>query len=170
MHTARIALFALLFACALHAEDALVLDEPHAVKDGALTIATPKGWELKDVEGLLQIAIGPVEDGFGINVALAKDAFPGGLKEYAESNIDFAQKTSKNFKKVSQSDVKLDAGDAIRLITTSEQEGKQFRQVFYLLKHPAGGQLVLTCTTLVDKNDKLDALFESIAKSLKFDK
>jgi len=146
------------------------LDAPHAVKDGALSIATPKNWELKDVEGLLQIAVGPIEDGFATNIALAKDAFPGSLKEYAASNIAYCEKTAKEFKKVGESEVKLDAGDAIRLVTTSEQEGKHFRQVFYLLKHPAGGQLTLTCTTLAEKNDGFDTLFESIAKSLKFDK
>ena len=146
------------------------LDAPHAVKDGALSIATPKNWELKEVEGLLQIAVGPIDDNFATNVALAKDAFPGNLKEYAASNIAYCEKTAKEFKKVSDAEVKLDAGDAIRLVTTSEQEGKHFRQVFYLLKHPAGGQLTLTCTTLAEKNDAFDVLFESIAKSLKFDK
>lgn len=170
-HILPVALFVLLVqaagACLAEAKPAR-----HVEKAGGFSFVPPKDWAIKEFPGLkYKIAVGPAANGFAPNINAVDESFNGSLKEYVAASKQGLKGALKNFKEVSETEVKTDgSAPCIRLVAEDEQNGKKLRQSFYCFELAKGKMRVVTCSALAEGGEKLDSVFESAMKTLRAEK
>ncbi|HYV36154.1 MAG TPA: hypothetical protein VE988_10650 [Gemmataceae bacterium] len=151
-----------------------VQDKParHVEKDGGFSIELPPNWTAQEFGGLkFKILVGPVVNGFGSNMVFMDESSTSNLKDYVAASKKALQAVIKDIKEISETEMQTAEGAAcVRLVFEAEHQGIRLRQTVYCLDLAPGKKLAITCSTLADGGDKLDAVFEASAKSLRIEK
>src|SRR5882672_3527451 len=83
----------------------------HVEKVGGYSFVPPKDWTIKEFPGLkYKVAVGPAANGFAPNINFADEAFKGSLSDYVGANKKTLDTVLKNFKEVSQTELKTEDG------------------------------------------------------------
>ncbi len=154
-------LFIAVFAA--HAE----VGDRHVEQSGGYALRAPKGWQFREFPGLkYQVAFIAKPGGFSPNLNVVDEAYGGPLKIYVDENTKTLRKMFTGFRLVERSPFVTSSGvQGEKMITVSQQQNTQMRQVFYFFGGNRGKYFVVTCTTLAANGDALDAAFDESLKT-----
>jgi hypothetical protein len=143
----------------------------HVEKAGGFSFVVPEAWNARDFPGRkFKLIFGPSEAGFASNINVVDEAFDDSLDAYVKATTDVLPRVLKEYRLVKQDEFKTTTGVAgARLIVENEQGGKLLRQTFYIFGAPKT-MFVVTCSTLAEGGEKLDAVFETSMKTFRFEK
>jgi hypothetical protein len=137
---------------------------------GGFSYEPPKGWQLMDFAGAkYRISHGPAANGFAPNINVVEEKFSGSLSKYVDLNLESMKKAFSDITNLKREDFQTEDGaPAIRLITQNKQQGRMLRQTFYFFSN-SSRKYVVTCTTLADGGEALDATFADSMRTFRFD-
>jgi hypothetical protein len=139
-------------------------------KVGGFSYTLPEGWNLRELPGLkYRIAYSKPSNGFAPNVNFVDEAYTGPLAEYVRLNKENIVKAGLKYTFGAERAFATDSvGQAVRLETDAEQQGRKLRQIFYFLEAKTR-KFVATCSRLIDQPASSDAGCDAIVKSFKLE-
>jgi hypothetical protein len=137
---------------------------------GGFALCAPQGWAFRAFPGMkYKVALGPALDGFSANLNLVDEGFGGDLEHYVAANLATMRRVLTGFQILGQgaftTDQKL---EGYRVVTTSLQQDRQLRQIFYFLPAGRDRYFVVTGSALAahhDAHDAQDAAFDESVRS-----
>jgi hypothetical protein len=134
----------------------------HFEPAGGFSFSAPEGWQFREIPGMkYQFAIGPVSNSFSPNINIVDELYNGSLKNYVNANYDTLAKLFVQFKLLKRDGFVTASGiKGERMVTTSLQQNFLLRQTFYFLQGAKGKYFVVTCSTLAEGGEAVDAVFE----------
>lgn len=139
-------------------------------KAGGFSYTLPEGWNVREMPGLkYQIAFSKPSNSFAPNVNFVDETYAGPLAEYVKLNKDSIVKAKLKYTFGSEKAFATDhVGQAVRLETKTEQQGKKLSQIFYFLEAKTR-KFVATCSRLIGQPTSTDAGCDAIVKSFKLE-
>jgi hypothetical protein len=146
--------------------------ERHVEKAGGFSFVPPDNFILKELPGMkYKAAIGPPADGFAPNIVFVDEAHKGTLAEYVEANKKALKTTFKNYKEVTQKNLKTDSGAECAMLRIQRDEnGKALRQTFYLFELSPEKKMVATVSILASAAEKWEPILEASVKTFRVEK
>ena len=145
----------------------------HSEPDGGFSYVVPNGWTTRKIAGLTdyQILFGPPGETYVPNVNFQRENDPRTLDDYVASNIQGLKDAGLDFEIAQQpAPLKTDTQlDGRRLIIDLNDGDQRIRQTFYFICHQPR-MYVITASVLHEGCEEFDALFDTLAKSLRPEK
>jgi hypothetical protein len=144
----------------------------HVEKAGGFSFVPPEDFLLKELPGMkYKAAIGPAAGGFAPNIVFVDEAHKGTLAEYVEANKKGLKMTFKNYKEISEKNLKTDAGaECAMLRIQRDEKGKALRQTFYFFELSPERKMVATASTAVGAGEKWEPILEASVKTFRLEK
>jgi hypothetical protein len=135
-------------------------------KTGGFSYTLPTGWKVRGLPGLkYQIAYTQPSNSFAPNVNFVDEAYTGSLADYVKINKENIVKAKLKYVFGAEKPFTTDhVGQAVRLESKTEQQGRKLNQIFYFLEGKTR-KFVVTCSRLIDQPAITDAGCDAIVKS-----
>jgi hypothetical protein len=135
-------------------------------KTGGFSYTLPAGWKVRSLPGLkYQIAYTQPSSAFAPNLNFVDEAYAGSLADYVKINKENIVKAKLKYAFGPEKPFTTDhVGQAVKLETKTEQQGKKLSQIFYFLEGKTR-KFVATCSRLIDQPATTDAGCDAIVKS-----
>lgn len=144
----------------------------HVESAGGFSYVIPPDWNVREIAGLLnyKIVFGPPGETYVPNVNFQREDYPGTLDEYVALNIQGLKDAGIDYEILQEpAPVAVEGGLECRRLIVAVAEGDQkLRQTFFFIRHEQR-MFVITATVLRDGGEQFDAIFESLAKSLRIE-
>jgi hypothetical protein len=139
-------------------------------KTGGFSYVLLKGWSVREVLGFkYRFVFGPASNGFAPNINFVDEAYTGALAEYVRLSKNGLAGAGLKYTFVTEKAFATDhVGQAVRLETNTEQQGRKLHQVFYFLDAKTR-KFVVTCTRLMDQPAVLNADCDAVVKTFKLE-
>jgi hypothetical protein len=134
---------------------------------GGFALCAPQGWTFRPFPGLkYKVALAPAVDGFSSNLNLVDEAFGGDLEHYVAANLASMKPVFPGFQILGQGAfTTAHQLEGYRVVTTSLQQNRRLRQVFYFMPGGRDHYFVITCSTLAANQGALDAGFDESVRT-----
>jgi hypothetical protein len=171
-----ILLLVILFTATVGAAQAKPGERPDFGGDHSFSYALPEGWAVRDFPGYkYKISTGPAAEQFAPNVLVVDEAFPGSLEDYVKASIEGMHKMIAGVNIISQNDFTTeDSTRGIKVVSEREDSTsgtpRKLRQIGYYFDAGNGKKLIAMATTLQNKADQFEPVFDATMKTFKIEK
>jgi hypothetical protein len=143
------------------------LQQFRSEKDG-FNITAPGTWERRDdfknIAVMFKEPLADASESLSVDVVVEVLPTRMTLEEYVKANRTITQQVLTGFKLVASTNVKLGKNDACRIVYQYDIEGKNLKDLRFLVVSGGRGYS-LTCTTTVDQYASHEKIFEDICKT-----
>ena len=140
----------------------------HYEKAGKFSYDPPAGWEIVELPGLkYRISRGAPVKGFAPNINGVDEASSVALRDHVVANVKVIEAMWPSLGVLDRSDFRTTDGLLGHRMVTQRSEAKaKLRQTYYFF--PSGGRkYVVTCTTLAEAGEALDATFDTSMRTFR---
>lgn len=139
---------------------------------GHFSYVPPTDWTVRDFAGMkFKICVGQPKNNFAPNLNVVDEAAAVEMADYRKATAADMPKILKEFKLLSDVDFKTDAGIQCARITYQQDfNGRVLQQVAYLFHNKAKATFyILMATTLLEDAKELEATFDAVARSFRWE-
>jgi len=142
----------------------------HFEREEGFSYVLPTDWTVREIPGLFKskIAFGPPGETYVPNCNFQHEDYAGTLDEYVDLNIQGLKDAQIDFQILQDpAAVAVDGELECRRLMIECIDGEQtLRQTFFFIRHQQR-MYVITASVLKDGGEEFDAIFQSLAKSLR---
>jgi hypothetical protein len=134
----------------------------------AFAVSYPTGWTVMDIPGLeYKVIYGKSDDGFAPNIVFGDENYNSSLKEYVNLSIENTKLVTRNYRLLSRSAFKTDAGlMGERTVSLSDTaDGTTLRQLCYYFGGSHSIKYLLVCSSSLNSIQQYDNIFDVIVRT-----